>query len=503
MNSSHSAYETLSASDPLQIEPEENSAIAGCLWRARSAQQAWRAVTFRERLRILRRFRGGLAMDAESLCRSVSLPNRTPKDTIAAEILPLADACRFLERNAARILRSRRETNRNRPSWLGAVSIAIHREPRGVILVIGPRNYPLFLPGVQTLQALAAGNAVLWKPAPGGSQVALRFARLLAEAGLPADLLHILPEAPEAARAAVRGGVDLIALTGSAETGRLVMYQAADTLTPAVMELSGCDAVFVRDDADISLVVQALLFGLRFNGSATCIAPRRVFVARGCYSAVCRGLADAAPQLPTMSVELRIRSRVVGLARAAIAGGARLLHGNLDAEDGPGMTPIILADARPEMELLQSDIFAPVLCLVPVDDEDQAIAAAEKCPYALGAAVFGKRDGAESLARRLNVGCVVINDLIVPTADPRVPFAPRRRSGFGVTRGAEGLLEMTVVKSISTRERGPRRHLEPASPQDLRIVRSLLEISHSPTLGGRMRAAFRLAASVVRRLRGK
>lgn len=500
MNSINSAYETFSPSDSLQMEPDESGAITEALRRARSAQRAWHALTVRERLAVLRRFRGMLAVHADSLCRCMNLPNRSPKDTIVAEILPLADACRFLESNAARILRPRREKDHDRPWWLGAVRVEIRREPRGVVLIIAPRNYPLFLPGVQTLQALTAGNAVLWKPAPGGSQVAIRYAELLAEAGLPSDLLHILPEAPEAARAAMRSDVDLVVLTGSAETGRLVLYQAADTLTPAVMELSGCDAVFVREDADIDLVVQSLVFGLRFNGSATCIAPRRVFAARSCYSALCRGLTEAASQLPPVVVDSRIRSRVVGLARAALAGGARLLHGDLDAQSGPGMTPLVLADARPEMEILNSDIFAPVLCLVPVDGDDQSIAAADVCPYALGAAVFGKREGAESLARRLNVGCVVVNDLIVPTADPRVPFAPRRQSGFGVTRGAEGLLEMTVVKAVSTRTRGPRRHLEPAGPQDLRIIRSLLEISHGPTLGRRIRAGFLFAASILRRV---
>lgn len=502
MNSVNAAYATGSLSDSLQMDPEESDAIAHSLRRARSAQRGWQAVTIPDRLRTLRRFRGLLAMDAESLCRSVSLPNRAPKDTIVAEILPLADACRFLERNAARILRPRREANRNRPWWLGGLGVEIHREPRGVVLIVGPRNYPLFLPGVQALQALAAGNAVLWKPAPGGSQVALRCAQLFEEAGLPRGLLHILPEAPEAARSAIRHTVDLVVLTGSAETGRLVMYQAADTLTPAVMELSGCDAVFVREDADVHLVVQALMFGLRFNGSATCIAPRRVFVSRRLYSEVCRGLADAASTLPSVLVDAQIRSRVVGLARAALAGGAALLYGSLDVENGPGMAPLILADARPEMEILQSDIFAPVLGLVPVDNDDEAVASADVCPYALGAAVFGERRGAETLARRLNVGCVIINDLIVPTADPRVPFAPRRRSGFGITRGAEGLLEMTVVKCIATRKRGPRRHLEPAGPQDLRIVRSLLEMAHGPTLGRRIRAAARFAWSILQRPRG-
>ena len=135
----------------------------------------------------------------------------------------------------------------------------------------------------------------------------------------------------------------------------------------------------------------------------------------------------------------------------AIAEGARLL-------DGPGQTGVvILADARPEMRLLREDVFAPWLALVPVGDMAAAIAAQPLCPYALGASIFGPEPEARAVAARLHVGSVCINDLIVPTADPRLPFGGRGLSGFGVTRGAEGLLDMTVIKTVSLR----RGHLMP------------------------------------------
>jgi len=497
---SASDIETGTSRDALYVQPDANHSISDMLQFARAAQSEWQRLAIPERLHVVQRFREILAACCEEMCQAFALPDRRPKDTVASEILPLADAARFLQRNACRILKPKRARRRDRPWWLGNLRVEINREPRGVVLIIGPRNYPLFLPGVQTLQALTAGNAVLWKPAPGSSSVAECFARFMKQAGLPHGLLHVLPEAPEAARAAIRRGVDLVVLTGSAETGRLVLHQAAETLTPTVMALSGCDAVFVRHDADLDLACRALCYGLQFNGSATCIAPRRVFVARTRFPELCRRLIESASRVAPVFVESGIRSRVIGLARAALAGGARLLIGELDDEGDSKMKPLILADTRPEMEMLQADIFAPVICLVAVDDDDQAVTAANQCPYALGAAIFGSAQGAESLARSLDVGCVVINDVIVPTADPRVPFAPRQRSGFGVTRGEEGLLEMTAIKCITTRERGPWRHLEPDTPHDLRILRSLLKLAHGPTVRSRLHGGFELLASIIQRL---
>ncbi len=254
--------------------------LASTIASARAAQSSWGATPVKERLRTLRKFRHALAESAEDLASMVpcELPgslHRSVADTLVSEVLPLAEACRFLEREAAGILAPRQPGNSSRPFWLRGVVTEIHRGPLGLVLIIGPSNYPLFLPGAQALQALAAGNAVLWKPAPGGSAAARATRLLLVAAGIDASLVHILDESPSTATSAIRHGVDKVFLTGSEASGRAVMRELAETLTPSVMELSGCDAVFVLEGADLNKAVEALVFGLRFNGSATCMAPRR------------------------------------------------------------------------------------------------------------------------------------------------------------------------------------------------------------------------------------
>ena len=261
--------------DPIPFEVEQ--AIAS----ARVAQQAWSARDVTERLRIIRRARPLIAEEALSLAEAANRIRQRPlHEILSAEVLPLADACRFLERESERILQTRRFGSRGRPLWLFQVSSELRRDPHGIVLIVGPGNYPLFLPAVQTLQALVAGNAILLKPGVGGSCAATAFADLLRRAGAPPNLIQVLPESPTAAQAAIAFGVDKVVFTGSATTGQAVLAQCAQRLTPATVELSGCDAMFVRADADIELVVRAIRFGLRLNNGATCIAPRRVFVNR-------------------------------------------------------------------------------------------------------------------------------------------------------------------------------------------------------------------------------
>jgi acyl-CoA reductase-like NAD-dependent aldehyde dehydrogenase len=204
-----------------------------------------------------------------------------------------------------------------------------------------------------------------------------------------------------------------------------VLSELSQTLTPATMELSGCDAVFVLPGADVALVAKALKLGVTLNAGNTCIAPRRVY-----------GSPEAL--------------RHIG---QSLAGSLR------------------------DSQLPQS------LTFVDVNDTAEALKLAAGSPYALGATIFGPPAAARSLASRVNAGCVVINDMIVPTADPRVPFGGRGESGFGVTRGAEGLLEMTRIKAVITRRRGPWVHLDPLSPEDEPTLSAYLRLVHGPWSG--------------------
>ncbi len=397
--------------------------------RSNGAQQAWAALDVRARLAVIRRLRHALASRSREFASRIA---RDPAETLASEVLPLAEACRFLEKQAPGLLAAKRVNAEGRPVWLTGVSLEIRREALGTVLVIGPFNYPLFLPGVQAVQALAAGNAVIVKPGRGGRPVLDLMAECLAAAGLDMHLFQVLGEDPAEAEAVIETGVHKVFLTGSNATGMAVLARLARTGTPSVMELSGDDPVFVRHGADLDLVLRALRFGVSFNDGNTCIAPKRVYAP-----------ADIAARLE---------------------------------RDSP--LPVIAAS------------------------DDEALRLAGESGYALGATVFGPEAEATEFARRLDAGVVVINDMIVPTADPRIAFGGRGRSGFGLTRGPEGLLEMTVLKTIVVRRSRWLPHFDPRHPADTDLFAGFLGWLHGGSAAQRWRGLKVMIGAAMRRRKG-
>jgi acyl-CoA reductase-like NAD-dependent aldehyde dehydrogenase len=462
---------------PLKMQ-RESRARSISLGQAREAQQIWARTRVKGRLALLRRARFRIAATAEQIAQAVPCDkpgalHRSVADTLVSEVLPLVEACRFLEREAAWILAPQRLSTHTRPFWLRRVTAETRRDPLGVVLIIAPANYPLFLPGVQALQALAAGNAVLWKPAPGGSAAAEALRDVLVGCGLDPALLQLLDESAPAAIDAITAGVDKVFLTGSAATGTAVLHQLADHLTPAVMELSGCDAAFVLPGAELDRAVAALAFGLRLNGSATCMAPRRLFLV-GDHPGLVPALLDQCKNLPPVVLPARTQSELADLLE-----DARRLGGSIHRDESDaGLRYALVIKAAPEMRIAQADIFAPVLCIIQVQDTEAAIVAHTTCPYALSAAVFGPEPEARKLASRLPVGTVFINDLIVGTADPRVSVGGRKSSGFGVTRGREGLLEMTTLKTIIAQRSRDQRAYRPTTPAHQPFFAGYIEAVH-------------------------
>ena len=229
----------------VQTASDRHSTLS-LLQSGRLAQQEWAKSPIRERLGVLRRFRHLLAAGGSKVAGAIDQRlGRTVADTLTAEVLPLAEAVRYLERRAGSLLRPMPVSKADRPAWLPGVQLNLQRDPWGVVLVIGPANYPLFLPGVQTVQALVAGNAVIWKPGTGGAGVAHAIAALLTQAGLPQGLLTVTDESAETAQRYLDAGVDKVVLTGSETSGKALLRKTAETLTPATVELSGCDPVFV------------------------------------------------------------------------------------------------------------------------------------------------------------------------------------------------------------------------------------------------------------------
>lgn len=417
-----------------EMTSENSRRYSELIVRMRAAQHKWARTDLRNRLRIVRAIRTELARKATELVAAFAPELRAhPAERLASELIPLAEACRFLEEAAPEVLHSRVLVRKTKPIWLRRIRVEEHREPLGVVLVIGPSNYPLFLPAVQAVQALTAGNAVVIKPGVGAHPVLKLFSELSVVSGLAPDLIQVLDEAPESAHAVIAEGIDKVVLTGSVSAGRAIYRTAAEWLTPAILELSGEDPVFVLPTANLERAADAVAFGLRWNGGHTCIAPKRIFV----HEEVAQ----------TFEALFEMRCSAV-----------------------------------------------QTLPIVHFRNEEEAIALAGRSQFALGASVFGEPRAARAFAVKIRAGVVVLNDMIVPTADPHVTFGGRGQSGFGKTRGADGLREFTATKAVVLQNAKRLRHFEPLRESAGELFSAYLALAHTPSLRDRLQALRSLAA---------
>jgi aldehyde dehydrogenase (NAD+) len=439
-----------------------------------------------------------MAARAEEFCEAIS-PQlaRTKADTLATELLPLLAGCKFLEHEAGRILAPRRLGLSRRPLWMTGVAAEILRVPLGHVLVIGPSNFPLFIPGSHVLQALAAGNRVTWKPGAGGGAVAQLMARMLVEAGLPASALTVTDESVEAAREALAARPDKVIFTGSTKTSQSLLAKLAETATPAVLELSGADAIIVSPTADLQQVAKAVAFGLRLNGGAVCMSPRRLFATPSTMSSLRPLLQEALAKVPGVALDAGTASRLRTMLDEAVEGGAEV-QGAFAPE---AQRPLLIDGATAGMKIASSDVFAPVLSLIEAESMMHVPELYAQCAYGLTVSIFcerGQEKKARMLGALLNAGTLLINDIIAPTADPRVPFGGRGASGYGVTRGAEGLLEMTAVKTVLTRCGGVMLHLDPTSDADVPMFAGMIRAIHGKGFAMRWAALKQLVKTTRR-----
>ncbi|MGI9372924.1 MAG: aldehyde dehydrogenase family protein [Hyphomicrobiales bacterium] len=444
-------------------------------------QTDWATKAIASRLDVVRAFRHLLAEQAPTLAKTACAGlQRDEAELVITEILPLAEACKFLEKNATQILKPRRPSLYTRPGWLMGVNTKILREPFGIIAILAPFNYPVFLPFVQAVHALVAGNAVVVKPAHGGHAIAEALARLLVEAGLPDGLIHVTDESIEAGQALVDANIDKLVLTGSAETGAKVLGALASRAIPAIVELAGNDAMIALPGADPAIVADAVAYGLRLNSSQTCIAPRRLVIVGQSSEPLVNAILERVASLPAATIPNVVCERL-----CALTTDLSFAAGTIDPQR---FTPVVLTGVSEDADILKADIFAPVICMLSANDAVDAARLVNASPFGLGTSIFGNAGDAEQLATRLNTGFVTINDIIVPTADPRAPFGGTKSSGFGVTRGAEGLLEMTRPKTIFTRKGTFLPHLNPPLESDMHAYSHLLLALHGKGFTQRAKA---------------
>jgi acyl-CoA reductase-like NAD-dependent aldehyde dehydrogenase len=475
---------TIAAESPPQSPPSAEAAVRDAVARARAAQAAWGALSLRQRVRRMRALRGVLIRRMDDVIDVVRQETGKPAvEALGHEVMIVAGLIRAYEKRAPRVLRPKRV----------GTGILVNKggtkiyEPFGVVGVISPWNFPFSMPGIPTVAALFAGNAVVIKP----SEVTPRTGGMLAELAREAipdhpDLVQVVQGAGDAGAALVRSGVGKIAFIGSPGTGRKILAGAAEMLTPVVMELGANDVSIVCEDADLDRAAAGVVWGAISNAGQVCMSIERALVPERIYD---RFAAAVQREMERLRVggdgEYDVgrlifppqQAIIQGTVDDAVAQGARVVLGGKTVSDsGPVYAPTLIVDATPEMALNTRETFGPVLPLVRVKDEEEALRIANAGPYGLNASVWTRsRAKGRTMAKRLQAGMVMVNDVLINFGIPELPYGGVKQSGFGRMMGDEGLLEFSQVKAIADTRVALRRELFwfPYRPKQLALLKRL------------------------------
>ncbi|HET9140700.1 aldehyde dehydrogenase family protein [Actinophytocola sp.] len=438
--------------------------VAEAVARAREAAAWWAGLGFAERAERLRRWKGMITRRVGQLAEVVHAETGKPHADAALEIVLAIDHLEWAAKNARKVLRQRK---RSSGLLMANQSATVEYQPLGVVGVIGPWNYPVFTPMGSIIYALAAGNAVVFKPSeytPGvGKWLVDTFADIVSEH----PVLQLVTGYGETGAALCRSGVDKLAFTGSPGTGRKIMAACAENLTPVLIEAGGKDALLVDEDADLAAAADAAVWGGMSNAGQTCVGVERVYVHEKVYDDFVTKVVDIAgtvrsgsdPEAKigpiTMPAQLGIIRRHIA---DALARGGRALVGGSDAVGDRYVQPTVLVDVPEDSEAVREETFGPTLTIAKVHDMDEAVAKANDTRYGLGATVFAKRRGME-LARRLRSGMTSVNAVISFAGIPSLPFGGIGESGFGRIHGPEGLKEFARPKAIARQRFKPPMNL--------------------------------------------
>lgn len=418
---------------------------------------AWAETPLNERVRWLRGFRGRLFDATDELAALMAEEVGKPlHEAVTGDLLPLLASCKWHEKHAGRLLKAQRP--RGTPLWMIVQRHRVVSVPLGHVGIIATWNYPVQLLGIQMIQALVAGNRVTVKPSERSPRTQRRLVEL-ASVGLPVGTLSAWDSDREAgARMLETETFDYIVFTGSTAVGRSIARTLAESLTPSTLELSGRDSVLLLDDADTDLAADRIWNLVTMNCGQTCMAPRRVLADEKVYDRLRDSLRRNAPEGVREIIDERSAAEVRKLTEAAAAEGAEIIPAPA-SETGRSVTARIAMGVDAGSELVAGDHFGPLCAVVRCSGEEEMLRIHRACSQHLATSVFSAdRERVNRLIPHLKAGTVVHNDVVLPTAHPGVSIRGHRDSGWGASRGEDGLRSMVQrvhVASVPRRLRAP------------------------------------------------
>ncbi len=433
--------------------------LAQIFARQRQQRDASHGLDYRERAQALSMLEDLLADNREALCAAVDsdFHGRPAQETQLLEIFPAIGAARHARRHLKRWMKPER-----RPTgfWFLPGRSRVICQPLGVVGIVVPWNYPLYLAVGPAVSALAAGNRVLVKMSEAAPATGALFASLVAQRFDP-DVLAVINGGPEVARAFTALPFDHLLFTGSTPVGRQVMRAAAENLTPVTLELGGKSPAIVGRGIAVGEAADRIAYGKCLNAGQTCIAPDYALVPRESVEAFAaatrKSIAAMYPRLRdnpdyTAIINASHRARLANYLEDARAKGARIDEINPDAEDFAGsakMPPALVLDPKEDMRVMQDEIFGPILPVVPYDTLDDAIAYVNARPRPLALYVFDRERAAidRVLAETVSGG-VTVNETILHIAQEELPFGGVGPSGMGEYHGRAGFDTFSKRKAV-------------------------------------------------------
>lgn len=448
---------------PLGDVPELGEAeVRAAVARARAAAGPWGEVPLPERCRRAVKFAEVLMARADEVIELISKEGgKTRQEALGMEVMVVADLVRYFAKHAPEMLADEPvplHLLKHRGSYL-------HFVPRGVIGIIAPWNFPFSIPMGEALMAVIAGNGVVLKPSEITPLIALKAKELFDASGLPADLLQVVTGRGGTGAALIDAGIDYCVFTGSVATGKKVAAACGERLIPCTLELGGKAPAIVCADADLERAANAIAWGGLANSGQVCASIERVYVVAELHDELVRRVveiarslrqgdasaADADVDLGAMTWDRQL-DHVAAIVESAVKAGAKVECGGQRAHTATGLfyQPTVLTGVTQEMDVVRKEIFGPVIPILSVRDEEEAVRLANDSHLGLLAYVFSQdKARARRLAERIEAGTVMINDVLSTYACPETPWGGVKSSGIGRTHSAHGLRDFCQTRHVN------------------------------------------------------